>query len=231
MLTLLLVFAFISNPAKSFAANSDATKALETALSEVEPFAFKKKTVIQGINYDLLRQIESKAGLKFNYGLYPHFRLTTDLGGTRADVAIMFETTCQRQPTYEVQSILYSIKPTLYLKEPLNLKSKDLRVGLIRGTCTYVPKKVIPAEMVTEINDMSQGIDMIRAGRLDGVCGLKPVVEASLSHKHKLPVKLVPHYLDEKMLRSVVCVKKTLPTAMKRKLELGVKDLKIPTFE
>jgi hypothetical protein len=223
-LVFLLAFGF------SLVARSGETP-LQVGLSEVEPFAYSKEGAIHGIHYDILMQLSQKAHLKFNYTLYPHLRLVNMLESLNLDLTILFSKTCEANKSYEIQSTIYSIKPALFLKRSVSLSKKNLHVGIIRGTCVTFGKKVLKPEMIDDISDMSQGIKMINAGRLDGVCGLPPVVEAALKRNDPLKEKLYVVLTESLPYDAVLCRKKTLPVSVKRKLECAASKLVIPPLE
>jgi ABC-type amino acid transport substrate-binding protein len=206
--------------------------ALQVALSDVGPFAYKEAGAIRGINYDILNELAKKSGLIFKYRLYPHVRLKNALPNVNPDLIIIFSKTCNKfSDAYEIQEKLYSAKPTLFLKESVSLQDEKIRIGLIRGTCSDLSKRYFKPQMITDISDITQAIDMLASDRLEGVCGLAPVLKFGLARKKNFAEKLVASHTDSEVLEAVLCRKKSLSNEIKKKLEDAAKNLKLPTIE
>ena len=209
-----------------------AEPALEIALSDVGPFAYKEAGGIRGINYEILQDLAKKSGLNFKYRLYPHVRLKNALPNVDPDLSILFSGACNKfSDKYEIQTKIYTAKPTLFLKSSVNLQDERIRIGLIRGTCTDLSKRYFKPQMVTDILDITQAIDMMAAGRLEGVCGLIPVVKFGLERKKNFTEKLIQSHADSEILESVICRKKSLSLEIKKKLDEAGKNLKIPALD
>jgi ABC-type amino acid transport substrate-binding protein len=195
----------------------------------VGPFAYNENGQLHGYNFEILNELAKKSGLKFRYQTYPHIRLTTSLDSVAPDLTIFFSASCLKFSTaYEIQEHLYSAKPTLFLKESVSIKSPTLRIGAIRGTCLDLIKNYLKHGMITEISDMKQALEMLNTGRLDGVCGLPPVVRFSLEKNKNFEAKIKPFYTESQTLEAVLCRRKDLSVELKKKLEVAVKKIKIP---
>lgn len=209
-----------------------AMPALEIALSDVGPFSYKESGEIRGINYDILQELAKKSGLNFKYRLYPHVRLKNALPNVDPDLTILFSAACNKfSDNYEIQTKIYTAKPTLFLKSSASLQDEKIRIGLIRGTCTYLSKRYFKPQMVTDISDITQAIDMMASGRLEGVCGLAPVVKFGLERKKNFTEKLTTTHADTEILEAVICRKKSLSLEIKKKLDEAGRNLKIPALD
>lgn len=205
---------------------------LEVGLSEVGPLAYKEDGKIKGINYDILTQLEKESGLKFNYVLYPHARLIHSIENTKADLSIFFSVNCEKYAsTYEIQTRLHKAHLGLYLKNGVTLKKPHLQIGLIRGTCSRLASQYLKPEMIFEVSSMDQAIDMLKAGHLDGVCGVKAVVDYSCNRNKKSKIQLTLAQTDSIPMEAVICRKKSLSADIKKKLDEAATKLKIPPLE
>ncbi|MDG0817660.1 substrate-binding periplasmic protein [Bdellovibrio svalbardensis] len=204
---------------------------LKIAMSDVGPFSYSVDGKLHGLNYDILKDISKHSGIKFSFHLYPHIRLVNSLSNIKPDLAIVFEDSCLKYKSeYEVQTKLYTSKPTLFLTKSANTDLSKLRIGLIRGTCVDLSTKYLKHELVMDIADMGQAMEMLKGGRIDGVCGLPLVVKFNLE-KVNYPSTLLKSHTDSKILQAVLCRKRELPENTKRKLELAVKEIKIPKID
>lgn len=216
----------------SFGFTKTPEPALQVALSDVGPFAYKEAGEIRGINYDILNQLSKKSGLDFKYRLYPHVRLKNALPNVNPDLTILFSAACAKfSDVYEAQSKLYIAKPTLFLKESVSLKDEKIRIGLVRGTCSDLSRRYFKPQMITDISDITQAIDMMASDRLEGVCGLAPVVRFGLQRKKNFSEKLLASHTDSEVLEAVLCRKKSLSLEVKKKLDQAVARLKMPAIE
>lgn len=205
---------------------------LEVGLSEVGPLAYMEDGKIKGINYDILSQLEKESGIKFNYTLIPHARLIHSIENTRSDLSIFFSTNCERYAaTYEVQAKLHEAHLGIYLKDGITLEKPHLQIGLIRGTCQRLSSQYLKPEGIFEVATMDQAIKMLQAGHLDGVCGIKAVVDYSVSKAKKLKHRLVLVQKDSAPMTAVICRKKTLSAEIKKKLDDAGKKINIPPLE
>lgn len=202
---------------------------LQIAMSDVEPISYSDNGHFKGLNYDILSSLEKESGLKFNYRLLPHARLVNLLPIENPDISIVFAVVCNKFPNeYETQSVLYRMKPTIYLKNGTT-PSKDLRVGRVRGTCSDLMKENVKPENVIEVTDIHQAISMLQLGRIEGICAVDALMNYSLKRhpgfKEKLTVFKAQNHVDD--FDAVICRKKSLPADVKTKLEKGAKKLKI----
>jgi ABC-type amino acid transport substrate-binding protein len=232
MLHILSVLLLLGSLGHAKAPDVAAQVALQVALSDVGPFAYKESGSIRGINYDILNELSKKSGLNFEYRLYPHVRLKNALPNVSPDITILFSAACKKfSDAYEIQSKLYTAKPTLFLKNSVNLQDDRIRVGLVRGTCSDLSKRYFKPQMITDISDMTQAIDMMASGRLEGVCGLAPVVRFGLERKKTFTEKIVSSHTDSEVLEAVICRKKNLSPEIKKKLDEAAKNIKIPNID
>lgn len=205
---------------------------LEVGLSEVGPLAYRETGKLKGINYDILSQLEQVSGLHFNYTLYPHARLIHSIEKTYSDLSIFFAPSCLKySETYEVQTKLHDTHLALYLKSPLTLSKPNLRIGLIRGTCSRLAAESLKPEMITEVSSMDQALDMLKADRIDGVCGVPAVVDFSLSLHKNFKEKLILAKTDPTPMTAVICRRKTLSVEIKTKLDEAAKKIKVPPLK
>jgi hypothetical protein len=204
---------------------------LEVGLSEVKPLAYREGGKIKGINYDILSQLEKESGLSFNYNLYPHARLIYSVENTQSDLAIFFSVNCLKYAsTYEIQTKLHQAHLGVYHKEGVTLTKLGLQIGMIRGTCSRLSAQALKPDMISEVSSMDQAIEMLKAGRLDGVCGVKAVIDASISSKgYKEKLSLAQQ--DSEPMEAVICRKKSLSADIKKKLDEAAKKLKVPPLE
>jgi ABC-type amino acid transport substrate-binding protein len=223
LLNILLFIQAMAAPAKPIE--------LEIALSDVGPFSYMENGTLHGINYEIFTQLAEKTGFKFNYKLYPHLRLINSLKNIDPDMAIFFSVSCDQYPLYyERKELVYTMKPTLFLKDSVKFNKETLRVGLLRGSCVDLSTKYLKQELVTEVSDIAQAIEMLHAGRLDGVCGLPALVNFAVKQK-KYPEKLVTYKTDSQVLEGVICRKKSLSPEIKKKLDEAFKTVKIPHID
>lgn len=205
---------------------------LDVGLSEVGPLAYKEDGKIKGINYDILTQLEKESGIKFNYVLYPHARLVHSIEKTQSDLSIFFAPNCLKYAdTYEVQTSLHKAHLGLYLKDSVTLTKPHLQIGLIRGTCNRLSAEYLKPGMIFEVSDMDQAMKMLKAGHLDGVCGIKAVIDFSLGKASKAVPKLTLAQLDSMPMEAVICRKKSLSAGVKKKLDEAMKKIKVPPLE
>lgn len=199
---------------------------LQVGLSDVGPYAYREHGEIKGVNYDLLTQLSQDSGLNFKYELYPHARLVNAIETSSMDLAIFFSVSCLKNSKhYEIQEKLYEATPTIFVKSSVDTKQKDLRIGRLRGTCSELVKQYVKPEMLTEVNSMEQALEMLKTGRLQGICGLLPVINF-YKERIKYQEKLVPLHITQQPLEAVICRKKSLSESIKKKLEAAAKKLK-----
>lgn len=205
---------------------------LEVGLSEVGPLAYKEGGKIKGINYDIMTQLEKASGLRFNYTLFPHARLMYSVENTNSDLTVFFSKNCEKYAdTYEIQTRLQKAHLGLYLNEAVTLSKTNLQIGLVRGTCSHLAATVLKPEMIQEVSSMDQAIDMLKAGRLDGVCGVKAVVDFSIQKDKDFKQKLLLSQSDPVPMEAVICRKKALPAEIKKKLDEAAKKIKAQPLE
>jgi len=226
MLQLLLFITFFS-----FFEHAQAQK-LEVALSDIGPLSYVEDGKFKGINYDFFTQIEKESGLQFKYVMYPHARLVHSIEKTQADLAIFFSMNCLKYAsTYEIHSKVHQVHLGLYLKDSATLTKPHLQIGLVRGTCSRLAKASLKPNMIFEVASMDQALKMINAGHLDGVCGLKAVIDFSVGKIKNFKQTLTLAQADSSPMEAVICRKKSLPPEIKKKLDEATKKLKAPQLE
>ncbi|WII71238.1 transporter substrate-binding domain-containing protein [Bdellovibrio sp. 22V] len=199
---------------------------LQVGMSDVAPFAYEEQGQIKGIHYDLFSQLAKESGLHFEYTIYPHARMVNAMATSSPDLAIFFSVTCLKyKQHYEIQEKLYTSTPKIYLKDSVDIKKHNLRIGRLRGTCTDLISQYVKPEMLTEVTTMEQAIEMLKSNRLQGVCGLVSVIDF-YKEKAQYSEKLVAYHSNNKPLEAVICRKKSLPEETKKKLEAAAKKLK-----
>jgi len=226
MNTLLSAFLYVLCLSSAQAASSSLT----AALSDVGPFAYKEDRKLKGINYDILEQLAKESKLTFKYKLYPHIRMVTALESISPDITILFEKSCLKFEDYEVQAELYTAKPLLFTNRIAPVKESALRIGFIRGTCLDIRKRLLDGKKTVDILDMTQALSMFKAGRIDGICGLAPVVKFALTQS-KSDLKLNPLHTESEILKAVLCRRKDLPDETKKSLDAALKKVSIPKIE
>ncbi|MNL31216.1 hypothetical protein D3C87_1529920 [compost metagenome] len=77
---------------------------------------------------------------------------------------------------------------------------------------------------------MNQALRMFKAGRIDGICGLAPVVKFALT-KAQSDLKLIPLHTESEVLKAVLCRRKDLPPETKKLLDVAFKKIDIPRIE
>ncbi len=202
---------------------------LRVAITNIPPFSYVEDQQFKGFHIDILHQIEHNSGLKFNYTLYPHARITTYLEGSNPDLFILSRIICDRSDKYEVQETLYRIRPAIMVKQSVYKKNRNnYRIGRLLGTCTELFKKYV-GKLGTDVTSMEQAADMLKTNRLDGICSITPIINYAFNRKN-YKEKLVMHKQqpDTPLFDAVICRKKDLSPQIKRKLEAASKTIKIP---
>ncbi len=213
----------------SFSALAKNPPEIEIAMSDVKPVSYLEDGSFKGVNYDILKQIENLSKLKFNYNLYPHSRLLTKLPEVNPDMTILFQNACQKhQEQYEVAAPLYISTPTIFLKKDVR-PSRNLRIGRIAGTCTLIMNQHIEKEFQLDVATLDQALEMLNKNRLDGICGVPLVLKYSLTNAH-LKNTLVAYKSESNThnFTAVVCLKKSLPEDLKKKIKAAINQVKIP---
>lgn len=203
---------------------------LQISTSEVAPFFYSKNGKMLGYHVEILNQLENLSGLKFKYTIVPHARLTNMLENSNPDLVIFFKNTCEKYAdTYEVQTKLYSVLPSIFIKSGIEPTKQAIRLGRINGTCSRLAQTFVKKDMILDLSSIDQAIAMLKSGRLDGVCSLPPVLNYSIKEsnfKRELVLYKTESYSD--LNDAVICRKKSLPLRIKKKLEMAAKKLKIP---
>ncbi|HEX7673734.1 MAG TPA: transporter substrate-binding domain-containing protein [Bdellovibrio sp.] len=201
---------------------------ITVGLSDVAPFSYQENGVIQGLHYDIMKQIEEKSGLLFRYEIYPHARLAKALDNTSIDMTILFSEHCANSKGFEIQKDLYSLQPGLYVKKGVHKKLSELQIVLLRGTCTKLAEE-IPTRDVYDVTNMEQAVRMLQEKHVDGFCGLGPVFRAALNDQ-KISLKVTLLQREKQKYTSVICRRKNLPDQIKKKLDKAAQNLqfKIP---
>ncbi|WP_413289759.1 substrate-binding periplasmic protein [Bdellovibrio sp. HCB337] len=204
---------------------------LQVGLSDAAPYGYKEGEQFKGINYDIFTQIEKESGLRFNYTMYPHARLANSMEKTDSDLAIFFSVSCVKHAAYEFKEKLYEVKTGLYLKDQNALKRPGARIGVLLGTCTRLVKTHLTPDMVVELTSMDHAIEMLRVGRLEGVCGIKNVIDFSIQKNKAFHEKLVPAHIDDQPLEAVLCRRKSLSADIKGKIDKALQKIKVPSVK
>lgn len=89
-----------------------------------------------------------------------------------------------------------------------------------------IQKKHLKPQMVTDISDMTQGLNMLKAKRLDGLCGLQSVLNFNLEKEKNFLEKLVVSEIEGPVLEAVLCRRKSLPEGVKKLRERSAKGIK-----
>lgn len=211
---------------KAFTENTE----LQISASEVAPFLYSENGKMLGYNIEIFNQLESLSGLKFNYTILPHARLTNMLENSNPDLVIFFKSTCEKYAdSYEVQMKLYSVLPSIFIKSGIDPKKQAIRLGRLNGTCSRLAQTLVKKDMILDLSTIDQAIAMLKSGRLDAVCALGPVMDYSIKknkYKPKLVIYKTETYSD--LNDAVICRKKSLSVEIKNKLEFAAKKLKIP---
>lgn len=214
-LTLLLTF-------RAEAAFSDE---LNIVLSDVAPFAFLENKEFKGYNVEVLRDIEKISGLKFNYYLFPHIRILNQQEKALMDLFIIHHKTCKGLGSdFEVQQKLYNLPPAILILKHV-IPDQKMRIGRLAGTCTELMSKHLRPEQIININNFEQAVEMIKQHRLEGVCGLNPVIRHYLKNDFVV-YKSEEHSQD---YQAVICRKVNLSPALKDKLDRAGKKIKVST--
>lgn len=203
-------------------------EAVRVGLSDVPPFSYEKNGKFQGLNYDIFQQLAAKSGLDFKYEIYPHIRLSQTLPSADVDLVLLFSPSClQHKNEFEIITTVYSLRVAIYVRTPLPSSTKDLKIGRLLGTCTELMKEYVKPENVYNVSDMDQAIHMIESGRLDGVCGLAPVLKYALVQSAKQPLKLLRFQSQKEAMDAVLCRRRTLRPKFKGLLENAAKGLNV----
>lgn len=203
---------------------------IKVALSDVEAISYSEGGKLKGINYEILRKIEISSGLKFDYSLYPHARISKDLFLAAPDLTILLTGTCDKFSDYEHSGSLYQAVPAIYVNKSYKPPFKNMRIGRIRGTCSDLTTEYVKSENVVDLPNLKPAFEMLEMGRLDGICGIDFIVEDILKNEPKLKEQIVIYKTqnhDLEKYQSVVCRKKGLSADVKAKLDKAIKNLKI----
>lgn len=225
ILLLLCSFSF------SMAIMAETSTTIEVSMSDVIPLSYREDGVYKGFNYEILKQLETHSELKFNYTLYPHARLSKTLPNTNTDLIIFFKKSCRKfSEDFEIGAPLYISPPTIFLKKGIKY-SENLRIGRINGTCIDVMDQNIKKEFQIDVSTIDQALQMLNNNRIDGICGTKHVLKASLN-KTKLNNILTFYKSDKNTVdfTAVICMKKSLPEKIKLKIKQSAKKIKLPAI-
>lgn len=224
-----LIFFLVCMTSTLYAMTAPETE-LKIALSDVTPFAYIENGELKGIHIDFFRQLEKESGLNFNFLMYPHARLVLALEEESPDLLIIFRPTCDKFHDYEIQGKkLYTSKPSIFLKKNGDHSKANLRIGKLIGTCTELVSSYVKKEFAFDVSSMDQAVEMLRSDRLDGICGLPTVINYSINKNKAFKKKLAVYksVIDSNKYDAVICRKKNLNPDIKRKLEEGLKRIKI----
>lgn len=214
----------------AFSINAETQKSINVAMSDVKPVSFRENGALKGINYDILRQIESNTGEIFNYNLYPHSRILNSLPEVNPDLVVVFQNVCKKyEKQYEIASHLYVSMPTIFVKKGTDTK-KELRIGRILGTCSVLMNAHVKKDNQFDVSTLDQAIEMLNKNRLDGICGVSFVLNYSKQNV-QLKNELVVYKSDnnKKDFTAVICQKKSLPVSIKNKIKSAAKKIKLPS--
>lgn len=206
---------------------------IQVGMSDVPPISYMEDGVLKGYNIDILKQLESKSNLKFNYTLYPHARITKLLSDENPDLIITFTVICKRYPQYEFQKKLYSLKPSILLKKNIDPKKQDIRIGKVIGTCNELAEKNAKHDSIVDVTSMDQTFKMLKANRLDGICGNEAVLNYNLNNNKEFINQLVRYKTQGETtdFDAVICRKKNLPLTIKKKLDEAAAKIVIPRLK
>jgi hypothetical protein len=228
----LLFFLFFGFFPLATNANENNNYVLEVSSTEVAPFSYMKNGKISGININIIEQIEKIAHLNFHYTLYPHGRFLKNLENSHPDLMIVFKVSCEKYNTYEVRKKFFSGKPSIHLKKSIDPKKQDIRVARIIGTCIQLTNQNIKSDHLIDVVNMDQAFKMLNAGRLDGVCGNDPVIQYNMNRYKELKnnMKLYLTQPETDNYDAVLCLKKSLPPAIKKKINDAAEKVVLPNF-
>lgn len=205
---------------------------IKVTVSHVHPYGYLEGKDLKGLNVDYLKKLEKETGLKFEYNLVPHARAQLQMKFGQDDLMIMFARTCNTHSAlYMSFGHIYDLYPTFFLKESF-VKKSHVRVGRIIGTCSQLLKETGYNITVTELPMMDNVIEMLTKNRLDGICGLPPVINYSLKKTSALSEKLIQikQAKASDQTRIVLCGKKDLPPESKQKLIKAMKKIPSPVL-
>lgn len=153
----------------------------------------------------------------------------------KPDLIINFNANCLKYPEeYEIFRKLYEIKPMIFVKKSKVHLKDNIRTGRIIETCNKLLARTLRSDMVMNVSSMGQAIEMLRQNKLEAVCGLDTVVNYYVEKNNKFHEKLVVYKkMDESEpgFEAVICSKKSIPSEIKKKLELASPKIIIPVFK
>ncbi|KAF0811411.1 hypothetical protein IGB42_04109 [Andreprevotia sp. IGB-42] len=150
------------NPARAGAA-------LNALLIDVEPLVLPHN---QGYGRDFFDALAAETGLQFAMRTMPSARVNAELARGEPQVAL---STSQTEISADLQRIAPVIEINLLILPAKALRARTLadfsglQVGRIRSGCMAVLQ--LPEINLYDLNDLEQGMRMLQAGRLDGLCG------------------------------------------------------------
>jgi ABC-type amino acid transport substrate-binding protein len=213
--------------------NWESSHTLQVIVSDVPPLSYLAEGKLTGFNVDILKQIEKESHLKMNFSLYPHARIHKSLESGEPDFTIILKKICDSyKNTYEYYEPFYNLRPSILLKRTVDPMKKDIRIGRGRGMCTNLSLNFVKKEMVVEVSNLDQAFKMLQVDRLDGVCGIEPVIKYNLKQNKFLNEELVLYKTQERIsdFDTVICAKKSLPIKIRKLLQSAARKVIVPDF-
>lgn len=209
--------------------SADSSKAeLNVAIPDVAPFGYLEDGELKGIYHRIFTNLEKESGIKFIYTLYPYARLKTSLISENPDLVILFAPVCeQHKPAFEIQKHLQRLTLSIFLKAKADVKSKDLRVARVRGTCLGFMNDTVKPENIIDVSDFKQALSMIELGRAEGVCALNLVLNYNEKKHPEFTEKLTQFKTQGPVaeFEAVLCGRKNIDQTLKKKLEKALKHV------
>lgn len=217
------------------ASNAILASEFKVATPNIAPFSYYENDELKGYHIDIFQQLEKLSGLKFNYKVLPYARVKLFIEREKPDLLINFRTNCLKFPTeYEVQGKLFEVVPSILIKKSAVSAHSDIRVGRLIETCNKLMETNIRKDRIVDLASMDQAIEMLNVNKLEGVCGLEPVINYSIRKNKKFHEKLVIYKTQVNeggLFDAVLCRKKSLSPEIKKKLEDAFPKIKIPVIK
>lgn len=201
---------------------------LQVALSDVAPFAYMQNEKMIGYHMEIFAELEKLTGIKFHYSLLPHARINHFLEKDSMDLAITTRLICKKSSELFISSPgLYQNHPTVFINVAKKAEKKP-KIGRLISTCSAFASKYRELEMV-DLTTMQAAADLMKSGRLDGLCGLPPVINHYLK-KNNSKIELIKLYTDqfESDYEAVLCIKKSLDPLIIQKITSQLKNIRLP---
>jgi polar amino acid transport system substrate-binding protein len=156
---------------------------LQVRTISVSPYGIESNLQLSGVYYDLTNKLLDRLNIERKHYIYPYARIIQELKTGETDLTIMFKYK-ELIPHVRYISPLPALKNVVIGKKNTNLSSiSDLNgksIAYLRGAKFSDGIDNNKKILKYDVNNFTQGILMLKMGRVDGVIGpLEPIYNAA----------------------------------------------------